>query len=272
MKKTTFLLSTLFISVLVLGGGIGSTSLVQAAEDTATAETSNQISNTIAFKDMYGRDLGSTTATGKNVGDVVNLSTIDRTEALKSYVFTVDHLNLKSNGSIQTVTALPEGFSRVYGVIRINDQTEWSQGAYYYVMGGEDNLEFPPHGINGSQDNYTGLPHGSEWKFYEVAAWANGEYYYRVDSHGDWVSARDATLISTTQITGFNSVQKPFTNTITTKNQIAYLTKQDGTNVKNRALAPNTPWYTDKVAIINGVVMYRVATNEWVKETDLQWR
>ena len=36
------------------------------------------------------------------------------------------------------------------------------------------------------------------------------------------------------------------------------------TNVKNRALANNTPWYTDKTKEIGGVTYRRVATNEWV--------
>ena len=34
--------------------------------------------------------------------------------------------------------------------------------------------------------------------------------------------------------------------------------------VKNRALANNTPWYTDKTQEYNGVTYRRVATNEWV--------
>lgn len=36
------------------------------------------------------------------------------------------------------------------------------------------------------------------------------------------------------------------------------------TNVRNRALANNTPWYTDKTQTIAGVTYRRVATNEWV--------
>jgi len=39
------------------------------------------------------------------------------------------------------------------------------------------------------------------------------------------------------------------------------------TNVRNRALANNTSWYTDKTQTIAGVTYRRVATNEWVAET-----
>lgn len=42
--------------------------------------------------------------------------------------------------------------------------------------------------------------------------------------------------------------------------------KADGSveNVKNRALANKTPWYTDQTKDYNGVTYHRVATNEWV--------
>jgi len=40
----------------------------------------------------------------------------------------------------------------------------------------------------------------------------------------------------------------------------------DGTasEVRNRALANHTPWYSDKTRDYNGVTFHRVATNEWV--------
>lgn len=45
--------------------------------------------------------------------------------------------------------------------------------------------------------------------------------------------------------------------------------KSDGTieKIRNRALANNTPWYTDKSKTIDGVTYRRVATTEWVAET-----
>jgi len=39
--------------------------------------------------------------------------------------------------------------------------------------------------------------------------------------------------------------------------------------VKNRALANDTPWFTDKYREYNGHFYYRVATNEWVKDTNV---
>lgn len=37
--------------------------------------------------------------------------------------------------------------------------------------------------------------------------------------------------------------------------------------ITNRALGNNTKWYSDKTTFYDGSVYYRVATNEWVKDT-----
>jgi len=59
------------------------------------------------------------------------------------------------------------------------------------------------------------------------------------------------------------------TSTVTTSH-MAYLYKLNGKAVQNRALAGHTAWFTDRYATINGVKMYRVATDEWVQESDLK--
>lgn len=59
-------------------------------------------------------------------------------------------------------------------------------------------------------------------------------------------------------------------NTTVTTNKQATLFTSTGKQVKSRALAANTPWRTDRSAIINGEKMYRVATNEWVSSADIQ--
>jgi hypothetical protein len=55
----------------------------------------------------------------------------------------------------------------------------------------------------------------------------------------------------------------PVKGVVTTGNDITYLYKQDGTQLTNRALAPNTPWATDQRLTNNGSVYYRVATDEF---------
>lgn len=44
----------------------------------------------------------------------------------------------------------------------------------------------------------------------------------------------------------------------------------DGKLIKSRGLAANTKWYTDQKITVGGDLMYRVATNEWVKATDIK--
>ena len=63
----------------------------------------------------------------------------------------------------------------------------------------------------------------------------------------------DSTTSNITQIKGV----------VTTGNQITYLYTQDGQKLTNRALGPNTPWYTDQRMAYNGGTYYRVATNEF---------
>lgn len=45
---------------------------------------------------------------------------------------------------------------------------------------------------------------------------------------------------------------------------VAFLSDGSMQKITNRALANNTPWYTDQVKDYNGVQYHRVATNEWV--------
>ena len=43
----------------------------------------------------------------------------------------------------------------------------------------------------------------------------------------------------------------------------------DGKEITNRGLSGDSKWFTDQYATINGEKMFRVATNEWVKATDV---
>ena len=44
----------------------------------------------------------------------------------------------------------------------------------------------------------------------------------------------------------------------------------EGKMITNRALGTNSQWYTDQYAIVKGEKMYRVATNEWVRASDVK--
>lgn len=56
----------------------------------------------------------------------------------------------------------------------------------------------------------------------------------------------------------------------TTNGSYKRLYTLEGKMITNRALGVNSKWYTDQYATVNGEKMYRVATNEWVKASDVK--
>ncbi|WP_191988031.1 hypothetical protein [Companilactobacillus hulinensis] len=72
-----------------------------------------------------------------------------------------------------------------------------------------------------------------------------------------------------------NATTKTFYENVTVKNKngsfcpLVAFSKTTGeiSDVKNRGLSNNTKWYSDKIKTYDGAKYYRVATNEWVKDT-----
>ncbi|MGQ2375511.1 BspA family leucine-rich repeat surface protein [Companilactobacillus zhachilii] len=86
----------------------------------------------------------------------------------------------------------------------------------------------------------------------------NNVKYYRVATN-QWVKADDVYLY-------YNHVANVQVNS----DKIAKLLTASGNKVTNRALQVNSGWYTDRYTYINGVKHYRVATDEFVNENDVQ--
>jgi len=85
-----------------------------------------------------------------------------------------------------------------------------------------------------------------------------GQILYRVATN-EWVKDEDVYLYEATSAV----VQTPAT--------IEYVTlvNERGQRVKNRALAADTKWQTDRIIELNGQKYYRVATHEFVSATDV---
>lgn len=83
------------------------------------------------------------------------------------------------------------------------------------------------------------------------------------------------TFLISASILGAMAITKPvkadsIKGIVTTKN-MARLYNNDGKLISNRALAANTPWVTDQRVDLNSVgSVYRVATNEFVKASDVE--
>ena len=86
----------------------------------------------------------------------------------------------------------------------------------------------------------------------------DGVKYYRVATN-EWVKASDVY-----EYTVSNAVVE------TAAGNYKKLFDSKGNIVSNRGLAAGTKWMTDKVALIQGEKMYRVATNEWLKVSDVK--
>lgn len=108
---------------------------------------------------------------------------------------------------------------------------------------------------NGKATSTAALPKTSIWKVDREMS-VNGTTYYRV-ANNEWISEKDSVQVY------------PDVTTITTRRQ-AKLYTSAGKEITDRALSPNTAWYTDRVATINGLHMRRVATDEWVSFDDLK--
>lgn len=109
---------------------------------------------------------------------------------------------------------------------------------------------------SGKEHANRALDFNSSWKT-DQKLMLNGTTYYRVGNN---------EYVKTNEIIEYVSNE----GVVQTKSEsIKELFDINGKKNTARALAPETAWFTDRYAIINGSKMYRVATNEWVKASDV---
>lgn len=86
-----------------------------------------------------------------------------------------------------------------------------------------------------------------------------------------------ALFISTSVLGGsfssINTVNADKTSGVVNTSKVTYLYTKEGKLITNRALGANTPWLTDQIEDLPGIgSSYRVATNEWVKASDIKYQ
>lgn len=109
---------------------------------------------------------------------------------------------------------------------------------------------------NGKLITNRALAENSAW-FSDQKYTLDGVLYYRV-ANDEYVKASDVYVYTAED------------HIVDTKGRsIVYLVDSKGHKVTDRALSPNTEWYTDRYTIINGQKYYRVATNEFVSAADV---
>lgn len=108
-----------------------------------------------------------------------------------------------------------------------------------------------------TSDNERALAPGTDW-YSDQRIVVKGNTFYRVATN-EWVKANDVY------------VYKAYTSIVKTKSgDIKKLASSEGQTVTDRALASNTDWYSDRIGYLNdgATPYYRVATNEFVRQTD----
>lgn len=108
---------------------------------------------------------------------------------------------------------------------------------------------------NGNKIPNVSLKDNSSWKVDKFMT-LNNVKYGRVATN-EWVKMSNGLSIT------------PNKAVVRTQNKITGLVDANGKKVTNRALAGNTPWYSDMTAEINGQIMYRVSNTEWVPASDV---
>lgn len=228
---------------------------VEIAKDaTYSINVTKEISNTIIFKTADNEQVGTATISGKKVGETVDVTS----QLPKGYAAKDATVALQANGNTQIVTVnkADNGVTPFKSVVTTNTDSEYT----------------PLYTKTGALANRA-LRGGTDWQTNNKMT-LDGVVYYQV-STTEWVKASDVSVKSTDNNTNTEAdavgAEKSDVNKVTTKNvNITPLYTRDGQTISNRGLGRNSAWATDLMKTINGAKMYRVATNEWVKASDIK--
>lgn len=186
-----------------------------------------------------------------NSGQIVDTTTITGADGQSKSVTAPDGYDLV-NSSDDSITLQKGTHTSTVQVVRTGSSvaTDFSGTVSTYANGGV----VPLYDSEGTQTSRSLAPN-SDWASDQTKT-INGDKFYRVSTN-EWVKA--------SQVYEYT----PENTTVTTNSDsIKSLYSIEG-NKSSRSLAPNTAWYTDRVANINGTQMYRVSTDEWVSTSDV---
>ena len=98
----------------------------------------------------------------------------------------------------------------------------------------------------------------SSWYSDQIAYFIDGEKYYRI-ADDEFVKDSDAYVYQPTKMTVRVKNDTPIQNLYTAKGEL----------ITNRSLVADSDWFVDSIVYINGIKYYRVATDEFVKASDV---
>jgi len=218
-----------------------------------------QVSNTIIFKTADNTEAGRTTIFGSKIGDKVTLTAA---QLPKGYTVDNKDLTLQTEGNTQFVTVVKsaDGITPFIGVVKVVGNIPYAR-LFTVTGGGVENRS---------------LNKNTEWKTSNKLV-LDDTTYYQV-STTEWVKADDINVIKhdtstdtdTNTDTSTSAAVKADRATVTTKNvKVTTLYTDKGDQATGRGLGPVSSWKTDQMQTLKGVTYYRVATNEWIKSSDI---
>jgi len=223
-----------------------------------TVSVTKKIANLVIFKTSDNTEVDRKTILGSKVGDVITLTS---DQLPKGYVTENNKVTLQNDGNTQTISvtkAATDGTSDVNGVVTVKSE----YGQLYDKTG---------KALSRKLENGTGWQTRTKMSL-------DGADYYLVGGN-EWLKSDDVTYKANdgststdtddSTTTDNSGVVKPDKEKVETNTQ-AFLYDDKGTLITNRRLAKNTLWKTDQMKMVNGVKMYRVATNEWIKSSEIK--
>ncbi|KRK81778.1 hypothetical protein FC78_GL000076 [Companilactobacillus bobalius DSM 19674] len=257
-----------------------------------------RLNYTIQYKDSATSEVVDKTTGQGNLGDYINVevpngySLADLSShgfllnkenmTFTSYVtkantsYSISYIDESTNKEVGTQTGrgadganlnlkVPTG----YALVNAND-------AIYQINSGNKNVKISVKKVADSDD--LGLvstyPDGGSVQVYDI----NGKAVnVELGQASDWVTDQLKTIngveyyrVATDKYIRKDRAYKyvPFSDVVTTSKETPVYDCKGKVSTE-KVLAKDTPWYTDRIAKINGTKMYRVATNMWVKASEV---
>ncbi|WP_334331876.1 SLAP domain-containing protein [Companilactobacillus sp. HBUAS59544] len=202
--------------------------------------------------------------------------------AFTSYVkksdvtYTITYIDQDTNKEVGTQTGSGINGDEVtlktpagYTFVNANDAT-------YQVDKDSPNIKVFVKQSTLTEDNLiTTHPYGGYVEIYDENGKLNKDVV--LSQNTDWATDQKKTIdgvdyyrVATNQYVKADSVYvySPLTGVVTTS-KVTPVYNSKGQLVLDRALDKDAPWYSDRISKIKGEKMYRVATDEWVKASDV---
>ena len=257
-------------SVIVSFGADGTPTIVNAKTPDKELSTSDVLSYIRIPSNHYKKEKKQTTDTPAPTPSRKKQNVATYSEKGQIHLYTLDDNNkmtaIRNRGLAKQSTWYSDEQITVDGVqyLRVANN-EWVQARQVYPY--QDLNQYvrtydkTAKVIYKSEDeiiNNRVLQPNSSWYSDRTTEVINGEKYYRVATN-EFVSAKDAYIYQPTNMVVTTHKDSPSKDLYTAKGEL----------ITNRSLISDSNWVVDSIVYIKGIKYYRVATNEFVKASDV---